>query len=71
MNLQVPSVLLGYQIGGTLGYKFLSKYRVDVRPAGERGPAEKHRTLTAGSWRLAAGSATRVTRCPPSAFLNQ
>jgi predicted aspartyl protease len=30
MNLEVPSVLLGYQIGGTLGYKFLSRYRVDV-----------------------------------------
>jgi len=30
MNLEVPSVLLGYQIGGTLGYRFLSKYRVDV-----------------------------------------
>ena len=30
MNLEVPSVLLGYEIGGTLGYKFLSRYRVDV-----------------------------------------
>ena len=30
MNLQVPSVLLGYQIGGTVGHRFLSRYRVDV-----------------------------------------
>jgi Flp pilus assembly protein TadD len=28
LNLRAPSVLLGYQIGGIIGHKFLSKYRV-------------------------------------------
>jgi Flp pilus assembly protein TadD len=29
LNLRAPSVLLGYQIGGIVGHKFLSKYRVE------------------------------------------
>lgn len=29
LNLRAPSVLLGYQIGGIVGHKFLSRYRVD------------------------------------------
>jgi len=28
MNLRAPSVLLGYRVGGTVGHRFLSKYRV-------------------------------------------
>jgi predicted aspartyl protease/Flp pilus assembly protein TadD len=29
LNLRAPSVLLGYEIGGILGYRLLGKYRVD------------------------------------------
>jgi predicted aspartyl protease/Flp pilus assembly protein TadD len=29
MNLRAPSVLLGYEIGGILGYRLLGRYRVD------------------------------------------
>ena len=29
LNLRAPSVLLGYQIGGIIGHKLLSKYRVE------------------------------------------
>ena len=28
LNLQAPSVLLGFQVGGIVGHKFLSPYRV-------------------------------------------
>ncbi len=28
LNLRAPSVLLGYRVGGTVGHRFLSKYRV-------------------------------------------
>ncbi len=30
LNLEAPSILLGYQLGGIIGRTFLSKYRVDV-----------------------------------------
>jgi len=30
LNLSTPSALLGYQVGGTVGYNFLSKYRVGI-----------------------------------------
>jgi predicted aspartyl protease len=30
LNLRAPSVLLGYELGGILGHKFLSKYRVTL-----------------------------------------
>ena len=30
LNLRAPSVLLGYELGGILGHKFLSKYRVSL-----------------------------------------
>jgi hypothetical protein len=30
LNLRAPSVLLGFQVGGIVGHKFLSKYRVAV-----------------------------------------
>jgi tetratricopeptide (TPR) repeat protein len=30
LNLQAPSVLLGFQVGGIVGHKFLSKYRVSI-----------------------------------------
>ncbi|HSK11254.1 MAG TPA: aspartyl protease family protein [Vicinamibacterales bacterium] len=30
MNLRVPSALLGYNIGGIVGHKFLSRYRVAI-----------------------------------------
>ncbi len=30
LNLEAPSVLLGYQLGGIIGRTFLSKYRVEV-----------------------------------------
>jgi hypothetical protein len=30
MNLHMPSALLGVQLGGTVGHKFLSKYRVGI-----------------------------------------
>jgi tetratricopeptide (TPR) repeat protein len=29
LNLRAPSILLGYQIGGIVGHKFLSKYKVE------------------------------------------
>jgi Flp pilus assembly protein TadD len=30
LNLRAPSVLLGYQIGGIIGHRFLSKYTVEI-----------------------------------------
>lgn len=30
LNLRAPSVLLGFQVGGIVGHKFLSKYRVAI-----------------------------------------
>jgi hypothetical protein len=30
LNLRTPSVLLGFQVGGIVGHKFLSKYRVAI-----------------------------------------
>jgi hypothetical protein len=30
LNLQAPSALLGYQVGGIIGHKFLSKYKVQI-----------------------------------------
>jgi hypothetical protein len=30
LNLRAPSVLLGYELGGILGHKFLSRYRVTL-----------------------------------------
>jgi Flp pilus assembly protein TadD/predicted aspartyl protease len=30
LNLRAPSVLLGFRLGGIVGYKFLSKYRVAI-----------------------------------------
>jgi tetratricopeptide (TPR) repeat protein/predicted aspartyl protease len=30
LNLDAPSALLGFQLGGTVGHKFLSKYRVGI-----------------------------------------
>jgi len=30
LNLTAPSALLGFQLGGTIGHKFLSKYRVGI-----------------------------------------
>ena len=30
LNLRTPSVLLGFQLGGIVGHKFLSKYRVAI-----------------------------------------
>jgi predicted aspartyl protease len=30
LNLRAPSVLLGYEIGGILGYRLLGKYRVEI-----------------------------------------
>ena len=30
LNLRAPSVLLGYQLGGIVGYSFLSDYRVSM-----------------------------------------
>jgi predicted aspartyl protease len=30
LNLRAPSVLLGYEVGGILGYRLLGKYRVDI-----------------------------------------
>ena len=30
LNLRAPSALLGYQLGGIVGHKFLSRYRVTV-----------------------------------------
>ena len=29
LDLRAPSALLGYEIGGIIGYRFLGKYRVD------------------------------------------
>ena len=30
LNLEVPSALLGFQLGGIVGHRFLSKYRVQI-----------------------------------------
>ena len=30
LNLDAPSALLGFQLGGIVGHKFLSKYRVGI-----------------------------------------
>jgi hypothetical protein len=30
MNLHMPSALLGVQLGGTVGHRFLSRYRVAI-----------------------------------------
>jgi hypothetical protein len=30
LNLRAPSALLGFQLGGIVGHKFLSKYRVTI-----------------------------------------
>ena len=30
LNLNAPSALLGFQLGGIVGHKFLSKYRVGI-----------------------------------------
>ena len=30
LNLRAPSVLLGFQLGGIVGHKFLSPYRVTM-----------------------------------------
>jgi hypothetical protein len=30
LNLRAPSVLLGFQVGGIVGHKFLSAYRVTM-----------------------------------------
>ena len=30
LNLNVPSALLGFQVGGTVGHSFLSRYRVSI-----------------------------------------
>ena len=30
LNLRAPSVLLGFRLGGIVGYKFLSQYRVAI-----------------------------------------
>jgi hypothetical protein len=30
LNLRAPSALLGFQLGGIVGHKFLSKYRVSI-----------------------------------------
>ena len=31
LNLRAPSVLLGFEVGGIVGHKFLSPYRVVAR----------------------------------------
>ena len=30
LNLHTPSALLGFQLGGIVGHKFLSRYRVAI-----------------------------------------
>jgi hypothetical protein len=30
LNLKAPSTLLGYQLGGIVGHRFLSRYRVSI-----------------------------------------
>ena len=30
LNLRAPSALLGFEVGGIVGHKFLSKYRVTI-----------------------------------------
>ena len=39
LNLRAPSALLGYELGGIVGHKFLSKYRVSIDLGAERGRA--------------------------------
>ena len=50
LNLRAPSVLLGFRLGGIVGYKFLSRYRVAINldksivQLQERGAAARART---------------------------
>ena len=39
LNLRAPSVLLGFQLGGIVGHKFLSNYRVSMDLAQQRAAA--------------------------------
>ena len=36
LNLRAPSVLLGYEVGGIIGYRLLGKYRVEIDLQGSR-----------------------------------
>ena len=36
LNLRAPSVLLGYDVGGIIGYRLLGKYRVEIDLEGSR-----------------------------------
>jgi Flp pilus assembly protein TadD/predicted aspartyl protease len=42
LNLRAPSVLLGFQVGGIIGYKFLSSYRVSMDMASSELRLEKY-----------------------------
>ena len=46
LNLTTPSALLGFQLGGIVGHKFLSKYRVGDRPRAQRAEAEGRQLST-------------------------
>ncbi len=39
LNLDAPSVLLGFQLGGIVGAQFLKNYRVDIDLAAQRAAA--------------------------------
>ena len=60
LNLRAPSVLLGFQLGGIVGHRFLSPYRValDLERSEVRldaaQPARHARSTDGGSWRLVA-----------------
>ncbi len=42
LNLRAPSVLLGFQVGGIIGHKFLSSYRVSMDMASSQLRLEKY-----------------------------
>jgi hypothetical protein len=42
LNLRAPSVLLGFQVGGIIGHKFLSSYRVSMDMANSELRLEKY-----------------------------
>ncbi len=41
LNLRAPSVLLGFQVGGIIGHKFLGSYRVSMDMAQQRAEARE------------------------------
>ena len=69
LNLRAPSALLGYQLGGIVGHRFLSRYRVTIDldrcilglEAAESAAADAD-TTTGSGWLLPRGSLRSTER---------